>query len=83
MNHKPAPRVEAFAIRAYNACYAINPDNPMAVVKALPLMVEALKGAHGLARNILRNYPGNCPQGTCEKIGRALAALDAKEETPK
>jgi len=61
-------------VAAVNACFAINPDNPLAVAKALPEIITALKRIEtGMS------FPDDDIQRTARDVARAaLAKLEAK-----
>jgi len=73
----------ALIVAAVNACFAVNPDNPLAVAEALPELVEIIKMAGQLERNKMLLDPIDwLPQLIIEEIisrsRAALAKLEAK-----
>jgi len=70
----------ALIVAAVNACFKVNPDNPLAVAEALPELVEA-------CRNIAKLFDEAKEQGYsisaasnswADALGAALAKLEAK-----
>jgi len=70
----------ALVVAAVNACFKVNPDNPLAVAEALPELVEA-------CRNIAKLFDEAKEQGYsisaasnswADALGAALAKIEAK-----
>jgi len=66
------PHYEADArliVAAVNACFQVNPDNPLAVAEALPELVEAARTSVDIADVY--------PRSTRHALGNALAKTEA------
>ena len=69
----PWADVEANArliIAAVNACFAVNPDNPLAVAEALPELVEACR--------FYIQRVGGYPISSRHRVENALAKMEGK-----
>ena len=67
----------ALIVAAVNACFKVNPDNPLAVPEALPELVEAAKELMAKFTEAKeRGYSMSARQG--EALCAALAKLEAK-----
>jgi len=64
----------ALIVSSVNACFQVNPDNPLAVAEALPEIAETLKEA---SRYFI-NRPGNWEVQLDGLLRAALAKLEAK-----
>jgi hypothetical protein len=71
-NDLPADSNAALIVAAVNACFAVNPDNPMAVAEAMPEVVDVMRG-------ILKcGMTTTADDNTWRRIRSALAKLEAK-----
>ena len=79
----------ALIVAAVNACFAVNPDNPMVVAEALPSVVQNLKYALQIIEAFHVEIRGDerIPRGFCqgkifvewpEELRAALAKIEAK-----
>ena len=63
----------ALIVAAVNACFAINPDNPLAVAEALPELVEACKLLVAWRDNLLEITPGSALDMSISTARAAIA----------
>jgi hypothetical protein len=69
----------ALIVAAVNACFAINPSNPLAVAEALPELAEACRKAQAFLSELSGNGVAHVHIGPAIGIlGAALAKLEAK-----
>lgn len=81
--HKQMNANAALIVAAVNACFAVSPENPLAVAEALPEVVEALRGLVSEFDNnnaLAAAYDDGMDEDTAEmlKARVALAALGVK-----
>jgi hypothetical protein len=78
----PAEANANLIVAAVNACFAINPENPLAVAEALPELVEALRlSVSYMGKAEADGFCLECarPIGhAIEKVRAALAKIEAK-----
>jgi len=69
-----------FVLTAHEACFAVNPSNPLAVAEALPEIVESLRRILAILDALIStDAPMECPEvQTIFKARAALAKLEAK-----
>jgi len=70
----------ALIVAAVNACFAINPDNPLAVAEALPKLVEALRESLSRLDDLNNHITMNEYNASYPAISKARAALAKLEE---
>ena len=71
-----------FVLTAHEACFAVNPDNPLAVAEALPELVEACRELiaaidAGIQSRTLLECEGK-PGSVMSRIRAALAKIEVK-----